>query len=298
MTEGFAIVLAGGGGKTLWGMGVLDVLRDLLPPIDHWAGVSAGAAMALIQVSGRIDASLAHVVASARANPRNFYPGRVLRGGPVFPHERLFRDSLGFVLAEGGFERMLAAAPVHILLSYLLGRQVGGRVGGRSELRAGIEAARAFARRDRIGRLHGPASPPPGMGWQVVRSTDASSPEQLIDWVMMSANTPVLSPVVRVGGRRYIDGALIDNVPVRALPDAAKAGRVLVLLSGPKKVARRPLRTPEGGTILYLAPADDPPARTWDYASGDDLQATIDAGRREGEVLRRRLADLLAGGPA
>lgn len=281
----FSIVLAGGGGKTLWGMGVIDSLRDVLPPVDHWAGVSAGAAMALIQVSARVEASLAHVVASARANPRNFYPGRVLRGGPVFPHERLFRDSLAYVLADGGFERIKAGAPVHILLSYLMS--------GRSELRFGIQAARAFARRDRIGRLHGPATPPRGMGWQVVRSSDAASPEQLIEWVMMSANTPVLSPVVRIDNRRYIDGALIDNVPVRALPSEAKRGRVLVLLSGPKKVARRPLRMAEGGTILYLAPIDDPPARTWDYASGDALQATIDAGRREAEPLRRRVIELL-----
>ncbi|MFV8753798.1 patatin-like phospholipase family protein [Nannocystaceae bacterium ST9] len=283
-TGGLAVVLAGGGGKTLWGMGVLDSIRDLLPPVEHWAGVSAGAAMGLIQVSERIAVSLDYVVAAARANPRNFYPGRALRGGPVFPHERLFRDSLGFVLAEGGFERVIAGAPVHILLSYV--------VAGRSGLRAGLEAFGAFTRRDRIGRLHGPSSPPPGMGVQVVRSTDASGPEQLIDWVLMSANTPVISRTVRIGGRRYIDGALVDNVPVRALPDHAKSGRVLVLLSSPKKVARRPLRTAEGGTILYLAPTEDTPARTWDYASGDALQATIDAGRRDGEILRKRVAEL------
>jgi predicted acylesterase/phospholipase RssA len=284
MTRGLAVVLAGGGGKTLWSMGVLDSIRDLLPPVEHWAGVSAGAAMALIQVSGRITESLDDIVASAHANPRNVHLGRALRGGPLFPHEAMFRASLRFMLAEGGFERVQAGAPVHILLSY-----VGS---GRSGLRAGLNAIGAFTRRDRIGRLHGPASPPPGMGMQVVRSIDASGPDQLTDWVMMSANTPLISPSVWISGRRYLDGALIDNVPVRALPESAKAGRVLVILSGPKKVARRPLRTPEGGTILYLAPADDPPARTWDYASGDAMQATIDAGRREGEVLRKRVAAL------
>jgi predicted acylesterase/phospholipase RssA len=285
MTSGLAVVLAGGGGKTLWGMGVLDSIRDLLPPVEHWAGVSAGAAMALIQVSGRIAASLDQIVATARSNPRNFYPARALRGGPVFPHERLFRDSLRFVLDEGGFERVQVGAPVHILLSHV--------AAGRSGLRAGLEAFGAFTRRERVGRPHGPASPPAGMSMQVVRSIDAKDPEQLTDWVLMSANTPVLSKTMRVGGRRYIDGALIDNVPVRALPDSAKAGPVLVLLSSPKKVARRPLQTAEGGTILYLAPFDDTPVRTWDYSSGEAFQATIDAGRREGEVLRKRVSELL-----
>lgn len=284
MTGGLAVVLAGGGGKTLWSMGVLDSIRDLLPPVEHWAGVSAGAAMALVQVSGRITESLDNIVASARANPANVHLGQALRGKPLFPHEAMFRASLRFMLAEGGFERVRVGAPVHILLSYV--------DTGRSGLRAGLNAIGAFTRRDRSGRLHGPASPPPGMSMQVVRSIDASGPDQLIDWVMMSANTPGISPSVQISGRRYLDGALIDNVPVRALPESAKAGRVLVILSGPKKVARRPLRTAEGGTILYLAPADDPPARTWDYASGEAMQATIDAGRREGEVLRKRVATL------
>src|SRR5690606_3858705 len=45
-SPGFSVVLAGGGCKTFWGMGVLRSIAGLLPPIDHWAGTSAGAIMA------------------------------------------------------------------------------------------------------------------------------------------------------------------------------------------------------------------------------------------------------------
>jgi predicted acylesterase/phospholipase RssA len=282
----FSVVLAGGGCKTFWGMGALRSLADLLPPIDHWAGTSAGAIMALVRVAEREPESLEHFLAATRNNPRNFYPRHMLRGRPVFPHETIVREALHFILADGGFARILAGPPVHILQSYL--------VPGRPTLRTGFAAFREFDRRNRIGRLHGPTHPTPGLGVQVVRSTDASSPEQLIEWVLMSSTAPPVTPMVRRGGRRYLDGALVDNVPVRALPEQAHRGHILVMLSAPEKVARRPLRLVEGGQILYLGPADLPPVKTWDYTSPDAIAATYELGQREGEVLRARVQALLA----
>jgi predicted acylesterase/phospholipase RssA len=282
---GFSVVLAGGGCKTFWGMGVLRAIEDLLPPIDHFAGTSAGAIMALVRVAEREELALEHFLAATRNNPRNFYPRHVLRGRPLFPHEAIVREALRFVLADGGFERIVAGPPVHILQSYL--------VPGRPTLRTGFAAFRAFDRRNRIGRLHGPAEPTPGLGVQVVRSTDARDPEQLAEWVLMSSTAPPVTRMLRHGGRRYLDGALVDNVPVRALPEFAHHGRILVLLSAPDKVARRPLRLPEGGQILYLKPADDVPVKTWDYTSPDAIAATYALGQREGQVLRRRVEALL-----
>jgi hypothetical protein len=281
-----SVVLAGGGCKTFWGMGVLRSIADLLPPVDQWAGTSAGAIMALVEVADRVDASLAHFIEATRNNPRNFYPQHLLRGQPVFPHEAIVRDALRFILADGGFARIRRGPPVHILLSYL--------APGRPALRTGLAAYRAFDRRNRIGRLHGPRQPTPGLGAQVVRSVDAMDPDQLIEWVLMSATAPPVTRMVRRGGRRYLDGALVDNVPVRALPERAHAGRILALLSAPEKVARRPLRLPEGGQILYLGPADFPPVKTWDYTSPEAIVATYELGRREGEILRGRVEALLA----
>lgn len=281
----FSVVLAGGGLKTFWSMGVLHSIADLLPPIDHWAGTSAGAVMALVKVAKREDDSFAHFLAATANNPRNFYPRHLLRGRPVFPHEGIIRDALRFIFADGGFERIRQGPPVHILLSYI--------VPGRPMLRTGLAAYREFDRRNRIGRLHGPSRPPPGFGVDVVRSIDATDPEQLLEWVVMSSTAPPVTPMVRRGGRRYLDGALVDNVPVRALPEQAHAGKILVLLCAPEKVARRPLRLPEGGHILYLGPADYPPVKTWDYTSPAAVVATYELGQREGLVLRPRVEALL-----
>ncbi|NVB42831.1 patatin-like phospholipase family protein [Pseudenhygromyxa sp. WMMC2535] len=284
--EGFSIVLAGGGIKTFWSMGVLRSIADLLPPVDHYAGVSGGAVMAVVQVSERVDASLDFFVAATRQNQRNFYPGALLRGGRPFPHEAMLRRTMDFVLEDGGFERIQAGPPIHILLSYI--------AAGRSPWRTGLSAFRTFERRSRAGWAHGPAKLPPGMGMQVVSSVTAGSREQLVDWTLMSSSTPLVTRPQFQGGRRYVDGALVDNVPVRALPNAARAGRVLALLTSPRKVARRPLRTVDGGLILYLHPAEELPASLWDYASPDRLLDLWAQGQREGRALRPRVEALLA----
>lgn len=284
-SSSFSVVLAGGGGKTFWGMGVLESIRDLLPPVEHWAGVSAGAAMSLVKVTDKVEAGLRFFLELTRNNPRNFYPARLLQGRPAFPHEQMLRDTLRFILAEGGFSQVRHGAPVHILLSYI--------APGHPSLRTGLAAFNAFNRRNRIGRVHGPSQPPPGMGVQVVRSSEAKDQNELIDWVIASSTAPLIARMQREDGRRYLDGALIDNVPVRALPEVARRGRILVLLSAPEKVARRVLRTHEGGQILYLCPAELPPANLWDFTSPAAIQATFDMGRRDGEVLRRRVIDLV-----
>jgi predicted acylesterase/phospholipase RssA len=285
--QALSVVLAGGGCKTFWGMGVLRALEAQLPPISSWAGTSAGAVMALVRVSERVDESYRYFLEVTAANRRNVDLRQALRGGSLFPHAAITRKVLRFILAEGGFARIRRGAPVHILMSYL--------TAGRPALRTGLAALRNFELRSRAGRFHGPHEPHPGLGARVVRSTDAMDPEQLLEWIFMASSTPPVTPLVRRGGRRYLDGALIDNAPVRALPESARHGKILVLLSSPYKVARRWLRLPEGGRILYLAPADDLPVQTWDYTSPEAIAATYELGQREGEVLRKRVHALLEG---
>lgn len=283
--SGLSVVLAGGGCKTFWGMGVLRALEDLLPPVENWAGTSAGSIMALVRVSNRVDESLAHFLELTRNNPRNFYAHRALVGEPVFPHDTIVRSALRFVMDDGGFAQIRQAAPVHILMAVLRS--------GQPLLRTCISGLRDFEQRSRAGRVHGPLHPPPGVDARVVRSIDAADPEQLLEWAVMSSSTPPVTPAIARDGLRYLDGALVDNVPVRALPEQARRGRILVLLSSPFRVARRALRLPEGGRILYLAPADELPVTTWDYTSPDNVRATYELGQREGAVLRRRVAGLM-----
>lgn len=283
----FSVVLSGGGCKAFWSIGALDVLEQHIPPIDHWAGVSAGAAMALTRVAGRFEHSFSRFLESVRANPRNFYPGRALRRQRPFPHNTIYRDAVGWVLRDDGFSKVREGAPVHMLLSYVQP--------GQPFVPTTWTAVQAFVDRRLRHVLHGPDELPPGIGTEIVCSREARDVEQLIEWTLMSSTIPPITPIQRKDGRRYLDGGLIDNVPIRALPAEARAtgSKILCLVSHRVPVPRAPMRTPEGAEVLYLSALDDLPVRVWDYTSPERVHAAIDLGRRDAATLLDRVSRFL-----
>ncbi len=286
---GLSIVLAGGGACTVWGLGVLTSLAELLPPVTRWAGTSAGAFMCLAHVSDRRELAY-QVILEASVRARSVFEARrLLRGERPFPHGAQVRSFLESVLAGEGFARVQTGAPVHILMSCVdAGRPVWPRAA----------VAIAQMRRRRLeGRFHGPARPAAGLRARVVCSHDARDPEELSDWVMMSGAVPPVMPVMRGRDERYLDGALIDNAPLRALPVEARRARVLVILSAPYLVPARPVALPAGGEALYLAPASRLPITNLDCAAPHKVVAARLRGEQEGAASRDRVARFLAAPP-
>lgn len=283
MSGRFSIVLSGGGCKAFWANGALRSLGDVLPPVDHWAGVSAGAAFALAQVAGRSDDTFEHFLGIVTANERNFYPDRALRRERPFPHNDIYRDTIRFVLRDRGFAQLRAGAPVHIFLSYVQA--------GQPFVSTSWNAVRAFADRKRRGVLHGPQQLPRGVGVEVVSSHGAIDVEQLLDWTLMSSTIPPITPVQRKAGRRYLDGGLIDNVPIRALPAVARGegSKVLCLVSHHVRVPEKPVQWVDGAEVLYLAARAPLPVRVWDYTSPERVIAAIELGQRDGVAMRDRV---------
>jgi len=285
MTDRLSIVLSGGGCKAFWAMGAYEVLQDLLPPVQHWSGVSAGASMALARVAERFDECFEHFLAAVEQNARNMYPSRLLRrnGARAFPHDDIYRGALRSVLHDGGFARIRSGPPVHILLSYIKP--------GHPRLATTMVAVKQFAEARRRKELHGPDWLPPGIGEQVVCSRDAMDTEQLLDWILASSTIPPFTRVQHRAGRTYLDGGLIDNAPIRALPRAAReeGSKVLCLISHPKPTPAAPIRGGEGAEVLYLAAQRELPVRIWDYTSPERIEQIMDIGRRDGETHRRKL---------
>lgn len=283
MSEGISIVLSGGGCKAFWAMGAYEVLHDLLPPVEHWSGVSAGASMALARVAERFDECFAIFLDAVERNARNVYPERLLRRERAFPHDDIYRAAVREVFDSGGFDRIRSGAPVHILLSYIKP--------GHPPLKTSFIAVRNFAQARRRKHLHGPDWVPEGIGEQVVCSREARDADQLLDWTLASSTIPPFTRIQRHAGRTYLDGGLIDNAPIRALPREARGeGRkVLCLISHPKPTPPKPVRTPEGAEVLYLAAQRELPVRIWDYTSPERILNIMAIGRRDGEALRPRL---------
>ncbi|HEY8514774.1 MAG TPA: patatin-like phospholipase family protein [Candidatus Binatia bacterium] len=271
-----AIVLAGGGCRTAWSVGFLEEVRAELPEPVEWAGVSAGACMAVGLAARSVPSMMDCFLRLAAANRRNFYPERIGRGR-VFPHEPIYRQTVASGLADCGLERLREAGPVRILLAYV---EPHARF-----LPSLWGALRGYRERKRGGILHGPEAPPPGLGVEVVTAQQLGGAAAIEDAVIASSATPFVTRLPRDGGRTYVDGGFVENVPVRALSEKARAGKVLVLLTRPAAADS----LPSSAQRFYVAPETDVPIAKWDYASPARLEATYEMGRRDGRRLRERV---------
>ena len=269
--EPISIVFAGGGCRTFWSLGAYEVLSSALPTIREWAGVSAGSAMAISAASNSTGEVLEAFKRRVGENRWNCYPWRPLLGQRAFPQEAIYRATMREVMDESAQARLQSASPVRILQAYVQqGRPMYSTV---------YKALRAYSRRRKAQRVHGPETPPDGIGEAVFNAQSADALETLIDQVIASSATPPVTSTPTLNGCVYFDGSLVDNVPVRALTPAAREGKVLVLLNRPMPAEH----LPNTSTRLYLMPKDRVPVHKWDYTSPDKVQATVEQGRRDAE---------------
>lgn len=278
-----SVVFAGGGCRTFWALGAYTALADLAAPIE-FAGVSAGAAMALAAATQQEQALITAFCARVALNPRNVYPERLLLGRPVFPQEAMYRATVHDLLGGASFGRLAGAPPVRMLQAYV---EPGWPVS-----RTVARAWWAYAARRRRNLLHGPDVPHPGIAAEVDTAHEAADVDDLADRVLRSSASPPVTAVQRVAGRTYFDGCLVDPAPVRALGERARVGAVLVLLNRP--------RPPEAstGNVRYLAPPVPVPIHKWDYSNPERIRRAFDMGRSDGEAVRPAVARFLAGEPA
>lgn len=275
-----SVVFAGGGCRTFWALGAYTSLADLGKTVE-FAGVSAGAAMALVGATRMEQELVAAFCARTAANRRNVYPERLLLGRPVFPQEAMYRATVHELLGGASFGRLAAAPRVRMLQAYVEpGWPVSRTVAG---------AWWAYAARKRSGLLHGPDVPHPGIAAEVDSAHEAVSVDDLADRVLRSSASPPVTRVQRVSGRTYFDGCLIDPAPVRALGDAARAGPVLVFLNIPLASRRT------AGNVHYIAPREPVPIHKWDYTSPERVRRAYETGLRDGEAVRDEVREFLAG---
>ena len=276
----FAVVFAGGGCRAFWALGAFECLRHALPPVDEWAGVSAGSAMALGAALDRADTVIDEFCTRTRSNPNNFRWSRLIRGQRPFPHEEIYRSTVSTALGENAVDDLRNVAPVRILVAEVEGPYRLFRV---------YSAMRAYQRRRKQGGLHGPAGVARGIHEVVVTAQDLSSNQQITDAVLASSSSPPITRTQAGTLGLFYDGSLVDNVPVRALQIVTQKGnsgdKTLVLLNRPME------SLPASGAVLYLAPSASVPAQKWDYTSPEKIRATVEQGRTE---VAHRMSEIYA----
>ncbi|BBO76998.1 patatin [Desulfosarcina widdelii] len=272
-----SVVFAGGGCRCVWQAGFWAVAAEPLGLDRAVIGsVSAGAAMACLVRSGRIDKGLALFKRRFAGNSRNIYLTRWGTGRPVFPQVAIYREGVLSVMDDSAMDRMRRGPDIRVLMARppaWLSPQVAPALG------IGTYLTEKHLKKP----MHPTWATKVGFRPLVASVRECRSPGQLADLILQSSCTPPFVPLQYRGRQPVLDGGLIDNCPVATVADVS--GPMLVLLS-----RRYPSdRIPHGGKRLYLQPSKEPLIGRWDYTNPGGLQATFDLGRRDAETFLSRL---------
>ncbi|GAB7534512.1 patatin-like phospholipase family protein [Burkholderia sp. 3C] len=268
------VVFAGGGNRCWWQAGFWDIAQPALairPRVI--TGISAGAATACMLYTRDSQWVMRYYREALRENTKNAYWGNLLRGKPVFPHYRIYRQALVDIYGEP-FARLDDAPEIRIGVSH-----VPRWLGARSAVAAGLVAynIEKYVRKT----LHPTLGQSLGFRPEFVRAQACADVDELADLILQSSCTPPFTPVLRRAGRPVLDGGMVDNVPVGALDPAP--GKVLVMVT--RRYPRPQRFTVAHGeqTRLYVQPSIKVPISSWDYTSPGQMQHAYDLGRRDGE---------------
>ncbi len=287
MARDVALTLAGGGNRALLQTGILRRRWPRLEPrIAGLAACSAGASIAVSLLTGRELESSAYWLGRRAGVTRNVDWRLLALGRRPTPHTPIYRDTLRYALAEGGFERLRAAPFPVLVLTAVPPRWVPAPLAALIGM-----TVYSVERQVRHGRLHPSSGRRLGFTPRAFDLRGCESPEDVIDIVLASSATPPFTPIGRREGQALLDGGLVDNAPAFLADRIPGVGRHLVLLTRPypeSSVGRK-------GNRWYLSPGETVPISRWEYTRPDLIAATIALGHREAGRREAELSEFLNG---
>lgn len=280
-----AITFAGGGNRAFYQLGLLNVWgARLFPRVGCFATCSAGACVAALLLSGRRVEVSEYWRSLSGGLKKNFEWGRLLSGQRPTPHEPLYRDMLLYAFASGGLERIRSQPFPFLVLTTTLPKRV-------PTIAATLLALCAYKLEQvtRKGEVHPTYGRRVGFGALAFDARACETPTELADLIIASSATPPFTSVGRFGGRRLLDGGVIDNVPAFLADEVAGITRNLVMLTRPYP----PELTGQRGSRLYFAPREPLPIGRWDFTRPDLLEATVATGERNARAHEALIEDFL-----
>ena len=249
-----ALVLAGGGARAAYEVGVLAGVADRAPGLEFpiVTGVSAGAINAVHLAAH--PGPLAAAVGALRAQWSRLVVERVYRIRPGRLARGLLLGAAHTAFGRGGeaaaVRGLLDMSPLREFLGANLDfAQLDANIAAR-RLRAAAVSATSYATGQTVTFVHGPPDAPT---WQRALRYAVRS-RLTLDHVMASAALPILFPAVRIGDGFYGDGSLRQTAPLApAIHLGARAILVVTQRSDPE---RPPSPTPAPAPREYPALAE------------------------------------------
>jgi NTE family protein len=248
-----ALVLAGGGARAAYEVGVLAAIAERVPGLEFpiVTGVSAGAINAAYLAAHPgplrtgVDALRAQWSGLVAERVYRLRPGRLARG--------LWRGIAHTALGHGGagaaVRGLVDMSPLRAFLhAHIDFAQLDANI-ARGRLRAAALSATAYATGETVTFVHGPSDTPT---WRRAQRY-AVRTRLTLDHVMASAALPILFSAVRIGDGYYGDGSVRQTAPLApAIHLGARAILVITQRSDPERLAPRPPSAPEYPALAEL----------------------------------------------
>lgn len=263
------IVFEGGGNRCFWQAGFWSMAApalDLKP--SGVVSVSAGSAIACALFAGTFELGFAGFKQAIADNASNLYPLNLLHQRPVFPHGMLYRNAILDCIDALALARLHHGPEIFVLIACPPRWAFGRMALLLGAVAAGLDACHSQTVHSAMGRCV-------GFKPLYLSVRECRTPADLADLIIASSCVPPLTPQARRNGMAILDGGLVSNVPIEAVPQ--KSGQTLVLLT--RQFASLP--SIDGHT--YVQPSQPVPVGVWDYTNEAALQAAFDLGRRDGE---------------
>ncbi len=245
-SPGLALVLAGGGARAAYEVGVLSAIAERAPGLEFpiVTGVSAGAINAAYLAAHA--GTLSTALEALRDHWKHLVVDHVYRIRPWRLGGAFLRGVMGTLLGlsgeAAGVRGLMDMSPLrHFLAPQLDFGAIDAKIiGGR--LRALAVSATSYASGETVTFVHGSPEVPT---WQ--RALRYAVRVRLtLDHVLASAALPILFPAVRLGDAFYGDGSVRQTAPLApAIHLGARAIIVVTQRSEPELTAAPVLRRPE-----------------------------------------------------
>ncbi len=287
------LVIAGGGCKAFFGLGVATVLQRKGIKIRAISATSAGSAMALSLVSGVTEEVIDYFCSITFQNESNFYFSKLLSLKRPFPHEEMYRSTIANHI---NIEKIRKTDIQFFFNSLKVNEQLNPEANRAAYFKLIARLYNAYNREFKLFERDGKYEPllrqiveEVGLEEVVFTNKDLSSKKQIEDIILAASSAPPLVELQQMSdGHYYLDGGIYDNLPIVNLPDDIDV--VIAVYYEPLTRFLYEHRKDERfEKTIFIKPPGKLPITTWDYTNPYGVRATYEMGKRAGEMALKRI---------
>lgn len=285
MEKSLGITFAGGGIRSFYQLGLMNRWREcLLPRVGVIAACSAGAFIATLLLSDRQQEVNEFWKERYEGKIKNFDWRRFFSMQRPTPHEDIYRNLLLHAFADGGFERIRTQAYPILVLATAFPKMLPSSLAAVFGL-----CVYEFEKKIKQGIFHPTYGRRVGFMPMIFDARNCATPEDLASLIIASSATPPFTSIGNIGGRRLLDGGIIDNAPVFISDNMPQISHNLVLLT------RHYLNSDveENSKRLYVYPTSSLSVDSWDFSRSELIEETVRKGEGDANFYSSRLKDFL-----